>query len=111
MMCFRQYYYVVTCILTNFGCGCALLTIILSEKCVRRACHIIVTADGNSNKKVGYGCGWKYPRAGVASVADCKLEHTDDKLEHMDFVDEEYETERTTKRTRKVKKKVTSIRK
>ena len=49
----------------------------------------------------------------MARVADCKLEHTDDKLEYMDFVDEEYETERTvdgpketTKRTRKVKKKL-----
>ena len=80
---------------------------------MRRACHRIVTADDRSKKKAGSGCGWKYPRAGVSSVADCKLEHTDDKLEYMDFVDEEYETERTvdgaketTKRTRKVKKKL-----
>ena len=91
-----------------------------AEKCIKRACHRIhKNKSGRKKRGTEAGCGWKYPRHGVSSVADCPLEVSDAAVEYIDFEDEPYTTERrngdggveTTIRTRKVKKTKQSTRK
>ena len=80
-------------------------------KCVRKNCIRL-----NDKQKKDYcGCGWKYTKEN--SVADCKLEYTNDPVEFVDYVDETYSTTKTvdgetivTEQTRKVKKKMTGTR-